>query len=152
MIINSKYLVSWLCWAMFVAASVGCSTLDSLGLGKGAPAPGKGGAVAASGVYYTGSDDLTLYRKPGDEILTRLPIHTRLYRDELKSGYAHVRVAPSGETGWVENARLIWRLPAQAAQPPAAAEPAAAQPAPAAVVPSSDTPQPTVAPSIFNPY
>jgi hypothetical protein len=86
--------------------------------------------------------------QPGGEILTRLPIHTKLYRDDLQRGYAHVRVAPSGESGWVENARLIWRLPAQAAQP----QPAAPAQAPAADVPSSDTPKPTVAPSIFNPY
>jgi len=146
MMVNSKYLASWLCWALFVAASAGCSTLDSLGWGKGAAAPGKGGAVAASGVYYTGSDDLPLYRKPGGEILTRLPLHTKLYRDELQSGYAHVRVAPTGESGWVENARLIWRLPAKTAQP----QPV--EPAPAAVLPTDDSATPSVAPSIFNPY
>jgi hypothetical protein len=88
-------------------------------------------------------------------------LHTKLHRDELKAGYAHVRVAPTGESGWVENARLIWRLPAQAAQPqpveatktPAVESPVAPPaPAPAPAPGSSGTTQPTIAPSIFNPY
>lgn len=154
MLVNAKYLVATLFCTALGLASGGCSTLDNLGWGKG--------TTAHTSVYYTGSDDLPLYRSPGGEILTRLPMHTKVYRDDLQSGYAHVRVATSGETGWVVNARLIWRLPPQpvppqpvdAVQTPAVEQPAAApeSPEPAATPRSSDTSQPTVTPSIFNPY
>lgn len=161
MAVNSNHLVSLLLCAALGAAAAGCSTLDSLGWGKGAGAPTKeSGTTAIGGVYYTGAADLPLYRSPGGEIVTRLPQHTKLYRDDLQGGYAHVRVAPTGESGWVENARLIWRLPAQAAQPhppgaaqtPAAQTPVVEQPVAAPATPASDSSQPTVAPSIFNPY
>jgi len=137
--------------------------LDKFGLGKEAEAPAESGVEES--VYYTGTADMPLYRSPGGDIISRLPRYTKLYRDDLQRGYAHVRVEATGATGWVDNARLIWRLPAQAAPQPAEPvnAPGATQPGPDAVeppesttpaaTPPSDTPsQPTVAPSIFNPY
>jgi len=163
MVVNPNYLLSLLVCAALGAASAGCSTLESFGWGKGGASTSKkeGAPAAAGGIYYAGAADLPLYRNPGGEIVARLPLHTKLYRDELKAGYAHVRIAPSGESGWVENARLIWRLPAQVEQPqpaeatktPAVAPPVAppaSAPAPAST--PGGTTQPTVGPSIFNPY
>jgi len=149
------------------AGAAGCSMLDKVGLGKEGEASAK--SAAKETVYYTGTADVPLYRSPGSDIISRLPRYTKLYRDDLQRGYAHVRVEATGAIGWVDNARLIWRLPAQAPPPqpvkptePASA-PGATEPGPDAVklpesttpaaTPSSGTPsEPTVAPSIFNPY
>jgi hypothetical protein len=164
MIEIAKFMGIILFLTVLGAGAGGCSMLDKVGLGREAGAPAESAPTAT--VYYTGTAGLPLYRSPGRDIISRLPRYSKLYRDDLQRGYAHVRVDATGETGWVENAQLIWRLPAQASPPqPAepASAPAATEPVPDAVkppesttpaaTPSSGTPsQPTVSPSIFNPY
>ena len=179
MIKNSKCITSLLLSAGFTAALGGCSTLEKHIPGIGSSATETSGSTAAEGVYYSGSPDLPLYRSPGGAIVKRLPQYTKVYRDELDKGFAHVRVDSTGEAGWVENAKLIWRLPkakpsepapAAASQPAAespapqvveptpppspqvAESPESPPPAPAAASPSSAPAKPSVAPSIFNPY
>lgn len=79
-------------------------------LGIGSSATETSGSAAAEGIF-SGSPDLPLYRSPGGAIIKRLPRCTKVYRDELDKGFAHVRVNLTGKAGWVENAKLIWRLP-----------------------------------------
>jgi hypothetical protein len=109
-----------------------------------------------------------------------LSLYEKVIRSDLERGYALVESAKSGVKGWVDNAQLVWRLPAapttgaaaeEAPEPeepapateepqapalpeptpsPAAAFPTAA-PAPTARPISPPTPRP-VGPSIFNPY
>jgi hypothetical protein len=45
--------------------------------------------------------------------LAQLPLHQKVYRYKMEKGYAYVKVEGNGVSGWVDNARLIWRLPAQ---------------------------------------
>lgn len=170
MIEHSKHLTSLLFSAGLVAGLGGCSTLEKHIPGIGGATSETSGSAAVEGVYYAASPDLPLYRSPGGVIITRLPEYTKLYRDQLDRGFAHVRVESTGETGWVENAQLLWRPPKY--RPPQQAhgperQPAAELPLPSAVeAPQSSAPQAvepspspssapakgTVAPSIFNPY
>jgi len=173
------------CFALFLssiglfAMLAGCSTLGEKIPGLGSIFPDKSDSDGVEGVYYTGSPDLPLYQSPGDVIVRRLPQYTKLTRNKLEKGYAHVRVDSTDITGWVENAKLIWRLPKenQAGQTEqATSQPAAIPvmhqvieaPAPQPAQPDKEVPSPTpvptpasstntpsrppVAPSIFNPY
>lgn len=128
--------------------------------------------AAEPSVYYIGAAGTPLYKEPGRTELARLPQYRKVYRIGLAQGYAHVRVDGTGEEGWVENAKLIWRLPAAspaaAPQPaPPAAEPAApahAEEAPEAAEPPTPSPPPDaatapasppptkVSPSVFDPF
>jgi len=160
--VYARHLVHVLLYAALGVAVNGCSTLDRVGWGKGEAT--RAGSGSTTGVYYSATDNLPLYRNPGAGIIDHLPKYTRLYRDDLQDGYAHVRVTPGSASGWVDNARLIWRLPAEAGQPepvvptsPTAADtagPPAGQvesPVPAPAEPAAPS-GPSVAPSIFNPY
>lgn len=175
MIKNSKHS-ALLLFSIGLAAIVGgCSTLDKTIPGIGSIFTETDESVVVKGVYYSGSPDLPLYRNPGGAIVKRLPQYTKLNRDKLDRGFAHVRVDSTGETGWVENAKLLWRLPKsnpseltqqitnqpaaesvapQVTQPPALPppQPVEAPESPAAVSPSSAPSKPSIAPSIFNPY
>ncbi|MCB1943313.1 MAG: hypothetical protein H6942_11505 [Candidatus Accumulibacter sp.] len=179
MIQRSKHFISLLFSAGLVVALGGCSTLEKHIPAIGALTPETSGSAAAAGVYYAASPDLPLHRSPGGIIVKRLPQYTKLHRDQVDKGFAHVRVESTGETGWVENAQLTWRppthgspqqAPAPASQPAAAPLPQAVEASPQAVeAPESRPPQAveapppspspssapakgTVAPSIFNPY
>jgi hypothetical protein len=160
-----------------VAVLGGCSTLEKKITGPGSIFTKTDESVVVKGVYYSGSPDLPLYRSPGGGIVKLLPQYTKLNRDQIQRGFAHVRVDSTGETGWVENAKLLWRLPeakpselppqakiqptAEPAAPvvtelPASPQPEPAvapeSPAPATASPSNTPSKPSVAPSIFNPY
>ena len=112
-----------------------------------------GGASASSGaatpsVYYAGEDNLPLYGEPSTSKppVGRLPLHKKVARDKIEKGYAHVKVDGTGQTGWVVNAKLIWKLPssgkaATSTKAPAPPPKAGAQtPAPAAAPQAVDKP------------
>lgn len=143
---HSKHLTSLLFSAGLVVGLGACSTLEKHLPAIGAATSETSGSAAAEGVYYAASPDLPLHRSPGGVIIKRLPQYTKLYRAQLNSGFAHVRVASTGETGWVDNAQLIWRLPKpkspqQAHEPES--QPVAESPSPLAAEPS---PQPVEPP------
>lgn len=108
---HSKDLRFLLFLAGLAAGLGGCSTLGTQIPPIGGAPSETSGPAAAEGVYYTASPDLPLHRSPGGVIIKRLPQYTKLYRDQVDRGFAHVRAESTGETGWVENAQLIWRLP-----------------------------------------
>lgn len=175
--------VKW-CMSLLSAISLfsilsGCSTVGEKMPGFGSLFSEKSESTSVAGVFYTGSPDLPLYQSPGGVIVRRLPQYTKLTRDKLEKGYAHVRVDSTGITGWMQNAQLIWRLPkeksagqteqtsgkpaaepvtqqANGALPTQPAQPAEVFPSPVPVpepvLPASAPPKPSVAPSIFNPY
>jgi hypothetical protein len=151
-------------------ASSGCAgvspTLDRW-LGRSPSAAG------SSGVFYSAVDGLTVHARPArsSEVVGRLPLHERVVRSKLEGGYAYVRAGRSGLEGWVDNSRLLWRLPTAGAPPAAAGEgepgPAAgeaAEAAPAASEPSAPAAQPAgepakppaepskPKPSVFDPF
>jgi hypothetical protein len=51
--------------------------------------------------------------------LTQRPLYQKVYRYKTKKGYAYIKVEDGGITGWVDNARLIWRLPSRQQKAPA---------------------------------
>jgi hypothetical protein len=129
-----------------------------------------------SGTFYAAVAGVTLYSKPkqSSSAVGQLSLHQKVYRSKVESGFAYVKVEGTGKTGWVDNAKLLWRLPSNApsasvpasstaAEEPAAAEEPGAEPsaadeqAPAAVenIPaaSGEGDKPSGAdPSLFNPF
>lgn len=105
---------------MLASLSTGCSGGASLGnlFGDGA------GKKTAS-VYYASQAGTKLYAKPSftSAVIGSLSLHQKVVRSQLDHGFAYVEVVGSGKQGWVENAKLIWKIPATA--PAAAASPAA---------------------------
>ena len=71
--------------------------------------------------YYVGVNNLKLLREPGSssDVLAYLSLHQKVMRSKLNNGYAFVTVVQTGETGWVDNAKLMWKLPAKAEHSPA---------------------------------
>lgn len=67
--------------------------------------------------FFVGVDGLALYSSPtvASPIITRLSLHQKVLRFKLEKGYAYIRAPESGEEGWVDNAKLIWKLPAKSA-------------------------------------
>lgn len=61
--------------------------------------------------FYVGLDGLKLFPEPrfSKAFIGTLPLHEEVVRDKLEKGFAHVRVVKTGETGWVNNANLVWR-------------------------------------------
>lgn len=108
-------------------------------LGGSPPAP-----ASSTEQFYAAADGVAVHAKASGSspVVGRLSLHERVTRSDLVRGYAHVVADQSGLEGWVDNAKLLWRLPApDAAAPPATMAPAAddASAAPAA------PPQPTAA-------
>lgn len=114
-------------------ALAGCASVrQSVGgwLGEDSSASTREGSV-----YYAASDGLVVRDDASGsaKIVGRLALHEKVVRTKLQAGYAYV-VADRGLAGWVDNAQLIWRLPAApsgAAAPPAATPPAGTGAAPA---------------------
>jgi hypothetical protein len=135
-------------------------------------------------VYYAGAEGLKVYSDPStsSKVVGTLALHEKVVRTKLERGYAFVESPTSALKGWVDNAQLIWRLPAgrgtaaptnveaepEQLEAPAHEEPSptattAPQPTPTAEVFPTTVPAPTAAPrelptprpinpSIFNPY
>jgi hypothetical protein len=126
-------------FAMACVLFLGCGAVPSLrDLFGGSAAPEEkpttGAAppsAAKAQVYYTAVEGLALYSEPraASRVLTKLPLHQKVLRYGVERGYADVEVAGGGPRGWVDNARLLWRLPA-AAPPQPGGPTAASEPAP----------------------
>jgi hypothetical protein len=93
-------------------------------------------------VYYVGVDQLAVYSEPrsSSSSLTQLPLHQKVYRYKTEKGYAYIKVEGTGVTGWVDNARLIWRLPSPQQKAATKTEEQAAKPAPEAPVAEEQPP------------
>jgi len=79
--------------------------------------------------FYVGLAGLKLFPEPrfSKACIAALPLHEKVVRDKLEKGFAHVRVVSTGQTGWVNNAHLLWKT-----SPPSESLPTK----PAAVAPS----------------
>jgi hypothetical protein len=121
------------------------------------PAPPATTADDGAEVFYAAVDGLALHALPSgsSQIVARLSLHQRVTRTGITLGYASVST-DAGLQGWVDNAQLLWRLPAAPAattapgqpSPPgsgAEAAPAAetAEPAAPTAAAAVDTPVPT---------
>ena len=81
-------------------------------------------------VYYVGVESLGLYETPrtSGNLIAELEQHQKVYRYKIEKGFAWVKVDGTGMTGWVNNARLIWRLPEPSMGEPAELPPEASSP------------------------
>jgi hypothetical protein len=145
---------------LVLLASLGCST----GL-LGREAPTKTSPDSPS-PFYTGQDGLALLAAPGGKPIAHLGLHEKVLRYRVERGFAFVRVAKTGAEGWVDNGKLLWRVPAshesgaateapepteQPAAEATAEEPAAeATEAEASSPPQEPTPAPEAAPAPQN--
>ncbi len=74
-------------------------------------------------VFYAAEEGLKLYPEPqfSDNSIAELPLNEKVLRYRIEKGFAYVKVHRTGQKGWVDNARLKWRLEEQKApsdQPP----------------------------------
>ncbi|HSQ00337.1 MAG TPA: hypothetical protein VL049_24215 [Candidatus Dormibacteraeota bacterium] len=69
-------------------------------------------------VLYAAVDGLVLHALPSGSslVVARLTLHQRVTRTGITRGYANV-TTDAGLQGWVDNAQLLWRLPAAPAAP-----------------------------------
>jgi hypothetical protein len=67
--------------------------------------------------FYVGADGLAVHAEASgsSRVIGRLSLRERVRRSELVRGYAHVVADTSGLDGWVDNGKLLWRLPAAGA-------------------------------------
>jgi hypothetical protein len=135
----------------------GCSALDALFGDAAAPPPA---AADRTDVFYAGVDGLEMHSLPTatSDTLARLALHQPVSRIGFARGYANVSTE-AGVVGWVDNANLLWRLPATPAvaavadQAPATPVPPtwAAQAPTAAVEPTPGEQAPEAAPPTTTP-
>lgn len=96
-------------------------------------------------VYYAASDGLVMRASASGSaaIVGRLTQYQRVVRTQLTNGWAYV-TTDGGLSGWVDNAQLVWRVPATGGAPATGAAPASADttaaPAPAATAAPTDVP------------
>jgi hypothetical protein len=96
-------------------------------------------------VYYVGAEGLKVYSEPSasSKVVGKLALHEKVTRSRLERGFAYVESTTTGTRGWVNNSRLIWRLPSvPTTSAPAPPEPGAEEP----VVPAAGQPEAPVAP------
>jgi len=95
-------------------------------------------------VYYVGVSGLKMFSECGGSgsPIAELPLHEKVLRYKLEHGFAHIKVAGTGQTGWVKNAKLVWRkrTPKKTAseRPPDAEKPGVGREAPPVVNPESN--------------
>jgi len=104
--------------------------------------------------FYVGLSGLKLFPEPrfSGTCIATLTLHEEVLRDKLEKGFAHVRVLRTGQTGWVNNAHLLWRAPSQP-KPPAPEPPPEKRPREETVIQAPSHPNPEVEgrdASIFN--
>ena len=87
------------------------------------------GTIGSSGkkegplVYYAAEDGLKLYPAPSfdQESIAELPLNEKVLRYRTEKRFGYVKVERTGQEGWVENARLKWRIEKQQSEPKTAA-------------------------------
>jgi hypothetical protein len=132
--------------AMIVGSLAGCEAIP--GMERDAPAAPAAGTSAEELVYFAGEDRLGVYAEASGRsaVVGHLALHEEVRRSEVSRGYARIRTPDDRVSGWVDNAKLIWRLPEAA---PASDESTNARSPPATESPdlpaAARAPQPPVA-------
>jgi len=116
-----------------------CAMLDSA-----TSKTGSTGTETAPETFYVGQEGLKLFPEPrfSKELIATLPLNEKVLRDKLEKGFAHVRVVRTGQTGWVNNAQLNWKLPSSTKPVPAPAAIEEKAPPKAEVIEAPSDPSP----------
>lgn len=126
----------------------GCSGSDGNRnpFSKESPASAK-----VEGVFYSAVDGLAVRDAASGSARTvgRLALHQKVTRSKVDRGFAHVK-AGSLE-GWVDNSKLVWKLPSASGKSPAAgksAQPVAGNTEPQPGITTEQSSAPAVAPAV----
>jgi hypothetical protein len=107
---------------VLAAVLAGCSGQKPFGrlFGGAAESAEPAGTESEPTAYYAKVDGLKLYAEPrfSSTVVAVLPRGQLVYRYAVERGFARVTVDGSRQQGWVDNAQLIWRLPAPRAATP----------------------------------
>ena len=141
---------------VLAAVLAGCSAQKPFGrlFGGAVESAEPAGAESEPTPYYAKVDGLKLYAEPrfSSAVVAVLPRGQKVYRYGVERGFARVTVDGSRQQGWIDNAQLIWRLPApraatsdrrDAAPPPD--RPVELEQAPAPEIPAPTAPEPAAA-------
>ena len=62
-------------------------------------------------VYYAGVAGLKMFSQSGvsGSPIAELPLYDKVLRYKVERGFAYVKVARTGQVGWVRNRDLVWR-------------------------------------------
>jgi hypothetical protein len=117
-------------WGWVAVACSFCAVFGACAVGPSTQQPAAKPPEAMS-AYYVGADQLPVYSepRPSSSLLTQLPLHQKVYRYKLERGYAYIKVEESGITGWVDNAKLLWRAPSSQKDTPTRTREQEARPA-----------------------
>lgn len=76
-------------------------------------------------VYYAGVAGLKMFSQSSvsGPPVAELPLHEKVLRYKLEHGLAYVKVARTGQMGWVRNADLVWRKPTGSKKSPESSPP-----------------------------
>lgn len=135
----------------------GCSGLRQTMGGWFGGTPSAAAGDGEGSPYYAGEAGLVLRDAPSrsGKVIGKLALHEKVLRTDLQEGWAYVTSTTGGQAGWVDNAKLVWRLPAAASPDGTAATavPAAVAPTPT-VTPATDAPPapPAPEPAVFDPF
>jgi uncharacterized protein YgiM (DUF1202 family) len=130
----------------------GCSALRAGGWfgGEATPTPAPDVAEEAPRVYYAAVDGLKVFSEASasSKVVGTLNLHEKVTRTRLERGYAYVESSKSRKKGWVDNAKLAWRLPApQKATPAQPGAPAQGEAEPRPAAPADEEPPAAQAPA-----
>jgi hypothetical protein len=94
-----------------VTGLAGCASVKQSVQGWMGEAPAT--TPAEGTVYFSAVEGLPMHAEASGAapIVGRLALHEKVVRQRYDSGWAYV-VSDGGSSGWVDNAQLIWRLPA----------------------------------------
>jgi len=112
-------------------------------------APARATVAPSAQTVFVGTERLAVHDAPeaSSKVVGRLRLHAAVTRSGVERGYALVSAGPGGPEGWVDNAKLLARLPAPQPAGPGAAGPGAAGPGAAAATPLPSPPDVAGAPA-----
>ena len=76
---------------------------------------GSSGKKEDQQVFYSAEEGLKLYPEPrfSQNTIAELPLNEKVLRYRTEKGFAYIKVERTGQEGWVDNARLKWRIEKQ---------------------------------------
>jgi len=116
--------------AFAIATVVGGCSGPHRGLSDWFGGSSPSGVPETGQTYYSGVANLVVHAgaSGSSAIVGRLPLHEKVVRTRTEHGYAYILASRTGLEGWVDNAKLIWRLPAQGGGPVQHPQPAEQMP------------------------
>lgn len=138
---------------LLILAVGGCSSVRQTmksWLDESSPADSEAPQTSGGQVYYVGSAGLAVHSEASasSKTIGRLGQYEKVIRTRLERGYAYIRSQSGAVQGWVDNAQLIWRVPARKPAPQPDSKAAAPSPSPEPVKAEEPAASPPPAPVV----